>query len=282
MKQSIWWQSLLPQQLLTTFVGKLANCKSRWFKNWAITKFVKHYQVDLTEAAITTPKGFSNFNDFFTRHLKPGRRPIDSTANTLVSPVDGTVSALGSLHNETILQAKGKKFNVTSLLGDPRLAKQFIDGCFLTAYLSPKDYHRFHMPFTGQLREMHYIPGKLFSVNEASVAGIDNLFAKNERVILIFDSEIGPFAYVAVGAMIVGSIGMNWHGVVNAKRQGQIKSWFYRDKPIRLERGQECGYFQLGSTVILLFPQGSLQWDSSLRSGACLHMGAKIATMNKD
>lgn len=267
----------MPQLSLSRLMGWFANCRRLWFKNWAIKTFSQHFGVDLSEAQIEDYQAFSNFNEFFTRKLKPGARPIDPKPNAIISPADGVVSELGQLNLEVILQAKGKYFSVGSLLNDEVAAQQFKNGSFLTTYLSPKDYHRFHMPCDGRLVEMRYIPGRLFSVNDGSVAAIDRLFARNERVVCMFESEFGSFAYVAVGAMIVGSIATAWHGVVNPGHNNKPQVWSYRDKEMHLKRGDECGYFQLGSTVILLFPKDSVTWESSLASHSELKMGQLIA-----
>lgn len=279
MKQSsVWWQFVIPQHLISRAAGCLAQCRWPWLKNWAIRAFMQRFGVELQEAVRERVEEYAHFNDFFTRHLKPAARPIAQEPFTLVSPVDGSVSEIGRLAEDTILQAKGKHYSLLSLLGgDPSLAARFTGGEFLTAYLSPKDYHRIHMPCDGRLVRMDYVPGKLFSVNAASVAQIDQLFARNERVICLFDSPEGPFALVLVGALIVGSIATHWHGVVNGARGRRITSWDYRDKTIDLRRGDELGYFQLGSTVIALFPKDRLHWRVDLTAGTPLRMGEMIA-----
>lgn len=275
-KSSIWWQYALPKQLLSRLAGALANCRYRFIKNPLIALFIRYFQVDLREAVIEDYHQFVTFNDFFTRKLKVNARPIKSG---VVSPVDGSVSALGRIAQDQILQAKGHSYSAAALLGgDSVLAKKFINGSFLTAYLAPKDYHRIHMPLSARLLCMRYVPGCLFSVNEKTVTNLDNLFAKNERVISIFESERGLFALVAVGALIVGNIVTTWHGVIN--RCGQkITHWDYTDKVIHFNKGEEIGYFKLGSTVILLFQQNQLDWCSSLRVGSMLRVGQSITLL---
>lgn len=279
MKQSSsWWQHIIPQHLLSRCAGSLANCRCDWFKNWAIKTFCRHYNVNLTEAEITDYRGYADFNAFFTRRLQTGARPLPDDNKDIISPVDGRVSELGEIHAGSALQAKGKSFTVQSLLGDEALAFKFSTGSFLTAYLSPKDYHRIHMPCDGRLVAMQYIPGRLFSVNETSVANIDGLFARNERVVCHFESDFGPFVVVAVGAVIVGSIVTAWHGEVNlAHPAHRVKRWTYEQAPDELRRGDEMGYFKLGSTVLILFPENTVTWLSALRAGSSLRMGQVVA-----
>jgi phosphatidylserine decarboxylase len=233
----------------------------------------------MREAEYPDYRDYPTFNDFFTRYLRPEFRPIANHPSELACPVDGVVSALGELANNQILQAKGKYYSLQSLLAG-KSVESFINGSFFTAYLAPKDYHRIHMPYEARLIEMHYIPGSLFSVNAKSVAAIDNLFARNERVISVFESDFGPFALIAVGAMIVGSIATAWHGVVNPGHSRQIFSWYYQDKDIRLARGDEWGYFKLGSTVILLFPQYTVNWQRNLMPLSYIKMGHAIGNLN--
>lgn len=283
MKQSsVWWQYLLPQHLLSRWMGRLAHSRCKKFKNWAITAFTRHYGVNLNESAIEDIRQFQNFNDFFTRKLKPDARPIATDPAAIISPVDGCISEIGKIEAHTILQAKKKFYSLTCLFGgDEALANNFMDGSFMTAYLAPKDYHRIHMPFDGQLVSMRYIPGKLFSVNTASASKINDLFARNERLVCVFDSSIGPFVVIAVGAMIVGSIVTAWHGVVNEGHSDKVSTWNYADKSIRFCRGDELGYFQLGSTVILLFARNAMAWNAQLKAGLPLQVGQMIAKIKE-
>lgn len=275
-KLSIWWQYCLPQHFLSRLVGALANCRCRFIKSPLITLFIRYFQVNLSESVIEDYHQFANFNDFFTRKLKANARPIQTG---IISPVDGSVSALGRIAQDQILQAKGHLYSVADLLGDDQtLANQFYNGLFLTAYLAPKDYHRIHIPLSARLLSMRYVPGHLFSVSEKTVTHVDGLFAKNERVIFTFESERGLFALVAVGALIVGSIVTVWHGVVNTRRQ-KITHWDYADKVIRFNKGEEIGYFKLGSTVILLFEQNQRDWCSRLQAGSTLRVGQPIALL---
>lgn len=274
-----WQQNLIPQHLLSHFMGKLANAKLGSLTHFGIKKFIDHYRVNMSEAKISDYKAFETFNDFFTRELKTGVRTFSQGNNTIISPVDGCISELGYIQKDQLLQAKGAYFNVRDLCGgDSELSQRFNDGAFLTAYLSPKDYHRFHMPMTGQLKKMIYVPGKLFSVNVASVNNVPGLFARNERVICVFETDIGTVALIAVGAMIVGSVSMRWHGIVSPQKNRTIQSWDYDNQHIVLQRGEEVGHFQLGSTVILLCEKDKIQWDVSLRSGSELRLGQFVAS----
>lgn len=280
MKQSsVGWQYIFPKRLLSHFAGRMANWRCARFKNWAIAAFCHRYGVSLSESEIERIDQFENFTDFFIRKLKPSARPIAQSPNAIIAPVDGVVSEIGNLKQQKILQAKGKYYSLQSLLGgDKALADLFCDGNFMTAYLAPKDYHRIHMPCDGRLMMMRYIPGKLFSVNEASVANIDKLFARNERVVCLFDSEQGPFLVIAVGAMVVGSITTVWHGIVNGGHRANMRTWDYQSQQIQLKKADELGYFQLGSTVIVLFPKHRITWDSAYHAGATLKLGQCIAT----
>lgn len=272
-----WQQNLIPQHLLSHWMGKLANAELGALTQFGIKQFIDHYHVNMHEAKIEDYTQFKSFNDFFTRELKVGARIISQDSDAFISPVDGCISELGLIQKDQLLQAKGAYFNVRDLCGgDVALSQQFEDGAFLTAYLSPKDYHRFHMPIDGQLKKMIYVPGKLFSVNPASVNNVPGLFARNERVICVFETQIGTVALIAVGAMIVGSIAMNWHGIVGPQKKREIQSWDYTNQKIMLKRGDEVGHFRLGSTVILLCEKDKLQWDVLLQSGSELQLGDVI------
>jgi phosphatidylserine decarboxylase len=274
-----WWQSCLPKQALSWIAGRLAQCRWAWFKNWAIRRFAAHFGVNWREALHETPQDYPHFNAFFTRALKPGVRPLSTLPFAVTSPVDGCISEFGYLAKGQLLQAKGRYYQLSRLLAedlDNDWLHSFGDKpAFMTAYLSPRDYHRIHMPLDGRLRRMVYVPGKLFSVNQASVAHIDQLFARNERVICYFDGAAGPFILVLVGAMIVGSIATHWHGVVNAPRGGLITQWDYENQGIALAQGDEMGHFQLGSTVIMLMPS-AVQWRDDLQPGSPLRYGEYV------
>ncbi|WP_355660265.1 archaetidylserine decarboxylase [Halomonas salifodinae] len=239
----------LPHHLLSRLVGRLAETRIGWLKQLLIKAFIRRFQVDMSEARDPDPKAYACFNDFFTRPLREGARPIESG---LVSPADGTLSQFGETRHGTLIQAKGQAFSVTSLLGgDMKRAAPFRQGSFATIYLSPRDYHRVHMPLTGTLREMVYVPGRLFSVNQATADHVPNLFARNERLVCFFDTEEGPMAMVLVGAMIVAAIETVWAGQVTPL-SGRVQTIRF-DEPITLEKGAEMGRFKLGSTVVMCF-----------------------------
>lgn len=272
-------QQLLPQHLVSRLVGRLADCRVFWLKNLLIDLFRRHYRVEMTEALEENPHAYASFNDFFTRALKADARPIDTTPGTIVSPVDGAVSQAGRIGFGRIIQAKGRGYSLTSLLGgDATRAEPFINGQFATLYLSPRDYHRVHMPVSGTLREAIYIPGDLYSVNQTTAEGVDNLFARNERLVTLFDTEYGPMAMVLVGAMIVAGIETVWSGQV-APSPRRPQTLYSRAEParIRLEKGEEMGRFHLGSTVILLFAADQAQWMEDLIPGAPVTLGRPLA-----
>jgi phosphatidylserine decarboxylase len=254
-------QYLLPKQRLTTFAGRVAGAKGGSMTTRLIRWFVGKYGVNMAEAENPDIASYKSFNDFFTRPLKAGVRPLASSA--FVCPVDGAISQLGSIDDHHILQAKGHRFTTTELVGgDATLAAQFRHGSFANLYLSPKDYHRLHMPCDGRLTRMIYVPGALFSVNPTTARGVPNLFARNERVVCVFDSpEHGPFVLVLVGATIVGSMATVWHGVVNPKRPQKISEWSYADQNIVLKKGEEMGRFLLGSTIVMLFKAGTIAFN---------------------
>ncbi|KQM85150.1 phosphatidylserine decarboxylase [Sphingomonas sp. Leaf23] len=246
-------QHVLPKQRLTVLAGRIAGARGGAMTTRLIRWFVGKYGVDMGEAANPDIASYATFNDFFTRPLKPGARPI--AAADFVCPVDGAISQLGPIDDHHMVQAKGHRFTTTDLVGgDAELAGRFQHGSFANLYLSPKDYHRLHMPCDGRLRRMIHVPGALFSVNPVTARGVPNLFARNERVVCVFESaEHGLFVMVLVGATIVGSIATPWHGVVNAKRTGKLSDWRYTDRDITLAKGEEMGRFLLGSTVVMLF-----------------------------
>ncbi len=271
-------QYIVPQKWLTKCVSRLTRCRMGRLTTAFIRWFVKHYQVDMSIADEPNIETYSSFNAFFTRALKSGARPLQSQNDgDVISPVDGAVSAFGPLKDGQLLQAKGSYYSVEALLGGGRdWANAFSDGHFITAYLSPRDYHRIHMPIDGQLESMHYVPGRLFSVNQQAVAGIPGVFARNERVVCLFNTKYGRFAVILVGAMLVGNMETVWHGSVNPNHSNQANSWSYKDEAILLKQGDELGRFNMGSTVILLTEHPDFAWlprlkpDEPLQMGQCL------------
>jgi phosphatidylserine decarboxylase len=231
----------------------------------------------MKEALHEDPRYFDNFNSFFTRALKPGIRPLPDDASVVISPADGSISAIGRIQDDTIFQAKGKQFSLTALLGgDEASALPFRNGSFATVYLSPKDYHRVHMPLAGTLQEMIYVPGKLYSVNQLTAENIDNLFSQNERAVCLFTTAQGPMAVVLVGAMIVAGIETVWQGQV-APMGADINVYSYA-QPIKLERGAELGRFKLGSTAIVLFGENRVAWNSNYVTGSATKLGQALGT----
>ncbi|MCG2582352.1 MAG: archaetidylserine decarboxylase [Marinobacter sp.] len=275
-------QYITPQLAVSRLAGRLAdNDRTPALKNRVVRWFIGRYGVNMSEAAESNPEAYPSFNAFFTRALKPGLRPVDNRDSVLVSPVDGAISQLGQITGDRVFQAKGQSFSLTELLGgDEQRATDFTEGEFATIYLSPKDYHRIHMPLAGKLREMVYIPGKLFSVNPVTAENVPNLFARNERVACIFDTDAGPMAMVLVGAMIVGSVETTWSGIV-APGTGLVTSTRYDgDQPeIQFEKGQEMGRFRLGSTVILVMPKGTVKWNEDEAPGKTVRMGEAFGTL---
>jgi phosphatidylserine decarboxylase len=272
-------QYLLPKQALTRLGGAVAAARGGALTTALIRWFIARYGVNMAEAADPDPAAYANFNEFFTRALAPGARPIADAE--LVSPVDGAISQVGPIEGDAILQAKGHSYTVQALVGgDTDLARPFLGGHFATLYLSPKDYHRIHMPCTGRLRRMIHVPGELFSVNPVTARGVPGLFARNERVVCVFDASDGrPFVLVLVGATIVGSMATVWHGVVNPPRTGTLRDWRYEgEQAVRLERGAEMGRFLLGSTVVLLLPPGPLAFDAGWQPGAAVRLGRPMAS----
>lgn len=274
----VWLQYLLPKQALTTFAGWFASSHAGGLTSLVVRWFVGRYGVNMAEALEPDLSRYATFNEFFTRALAPGARPL-ATAD-YVCPVDGAVSQIGAIAGDQIFQAKGHRYSTIALVGgDVAVATQFDDGTFATIYLSPKDYHRIHMPCDGRLLHMSYVPGDLFSVNPDTARGVPGLFARNERVVCCFEGATGPFVIVLVGATIVGSMATAWHGVVNPPRSRAVRTWQYRDREVTLQQGDEMGRFQLGSTVVLLFPKDHIvlnaQWSATqpVRMGEA--MGAR-------
>ena len=259
-------------------MGRVASCRIPFIKNSLIRWFIGRYNVDINIAASNKLADYQHFNAFFTRHLKPDARPLLAKSNQLACPVDGTISEAGYINNHTLLQAKGRTYQLSQLLADTQTTKHFQNGSFNTIYLSPTDYHRVHIPCNATLLSMTYIPGKLFSVNPKAANGIDNLFARNERVVCLFDTQHGKMAMVFVGAMIVGSIATSWHGVICPPHTKSIKTWQYAEKNIAFKQGDEIGYFQFGSTVIVLTEK---QWQWLAAAEDTVHMGQVLAESTK-
>jgi phosphatidylserine decarboxylase len=272
-------QYLLPKQALTRLGGAIASARGGAMTTSLIRWFIARYGVNMAEAANPDPLAYPTFNEFFTRALAPGVRPLADA--DLVCPVDGAISQLGAIEGDAILQAKGHSYTVQALVGgDADLARPFLGGHFATLYLSPKDYHRIHMPCAGTLRRMIHVPGALFSVNPLTARGVPGLFARNERVVCVFDGADGrPFVLVLVGATVVGSMATVWHGVVNPPRPGTFRDWRYEGaEAVTLDRGAEMGRFLLGSTVVLLFPAGPLAFNPAWTPGATIRMGEAMAS----
>lgn len=280
----ILFQQMVPQHLLSRLVGYLAECTQPWLKNWLIKRFIAHFNVDMSEAKDPNPESYANFNAFFTRALKSGARELTLDENTITSPADGAVSEIGRIEYGRVLQAKGRGYGLTTLLGgSEERAKPFINGRFATVYLSPKDYHRVHMPTGAVLKESIYIPGDLYSVNQTTAENVDALFARNERLVCIFETERGPMAMILVGAMIVAGIETVWSGqVAPPLKTPRILFNTAADTPIILEQGAEMGRFKLGSTVIMLFPDQSIEWLDSFKAGTPVRMGERMGQYNVD
>ena len=265
-------QYLIPKQALTILAGKLASKEAGSLTTSVIRWFVGRYNVNMAEAANPDIASYKSFNEFFTRPLKEGARP--QAAADFISPVDGAISQFGPIERDQIFQAKGHSYSTTALVGgDRKLAEQFENGSFATLYLSPRDYHRIHMPCAGKLTRMIYVPGELFSVNPTTARGVPGLFARNERVVCAFNSEFGPFVLTLVGATIVGSMATVWHGMVNPPRPGVVREWRYDEQNIVLKKGDEMGRFLLGSTVVMLFPKDTLAFNPDWAPTGAIRMG---------
>lgn len=273
-------QYLIPKQALTAFAGKVAGARGGRWTTALIQWFVQRYQVNMAEAANPDIASYATFNDFFTRALKNGARPLAPAG--FICPVDGAISQFGRIERDQIFQAKGHHYSTTALVGgDAALAAQFQDGHFATLYLSPKDYHRIHMPCDGRLTRMIYVPGDLFSVNPTTARGVPGLFARNERVVCVFESAHGPFVLTLVGATIVGSMATVWHGVVNPPRPGKIWEKTYSGDAVNLRQGEEMGRFLLGSTVVMLFPKGSMAFNAAWAEARSIRLGEQMANSNE-
>lgn len=274
---SVLPQYFLPKQALTQLMGRLANLQAGSTTTAVIKWFIQRYQVDMSEAANPDPAAYPSFNAFFTRALRPGARPLAQA--DWICPVDGAVSQLGAIQGEQIFQAKGHHYSTQALVGgDAQLAAQFQDGNFATIYLSPRDYHRIHMPCAGKLLRMVHVPGELFSVNPTTARGVPGLFARNERVVCVFEGPFGPFVMVLVGATIVGSMATVWHGIVNPPRTGKIREWNYAQQDVQLAQGAEMGRFLLGSTIVLLTPKSDMQFNTEWQTAKPVRLGETMAT----
>lgn len=275
-------QYILPKHLISRLVGKLAAAEAGFITTALIKAFIKQYKVNMSEAAKEQASDYKSFNQFFTRELKPGLRPIIEAEDKLALPVDGCVSQLGDIEQDSIFQAKGHDYSLTTLLGgDAELAQPFKGGKFATIYLSPSDYHRIHMPMDGQLTDMLYVPGELFSVNPLTTENVPGLFARNERVVSVFDTPKGKMALVLVGATIVASIETKWAGTVTPPTGKNVHRWQYPatgNNAIHLQKGEEMGAFKLGSTVVAVFEPGMLEFDG-LQAGDVTRLGQAFATL---
>ena len=270
-------QYLLPKQVLTVLAGKLAGVQAGSLTTSVIRWFVGRYGVNMAEAANPDIASYASFNEFFTRPLQEGVRPLAVT--DFICPVDGAISQFGAIERDQIFQAKGHSYSTTALVGgDRELAARFENGSFATLYLSPRDYHRIHMPCDGRLIRMIHVPGALFSVNPVTARGVPSLFARNERVVCVFDSPHGPFVLVLVGATIVGSMATVWHGVVNPPRPGHLREWNYSDQQIEFKKGDEMGRFLLGSTVVMLFPRNVLQFNPDWAPAQAIRLGEAMGS----
>lgn len=278
-------QYLLPQRLLTRLTYRLVRIRKPWFKDALIRGFAWRFRVNLDEALEPNLRAYPDFNAFFTRALKPGVRPLAPGDRIICCPVDGAVSQMGTADADVLLQAKGRSFSLTALLGgDPERARSFQGGKFATLYLSPRDYHRIHMPLSGRLREMVHIPGKLFSVSPLTTRVVPELFARNERVVALFDTPLGPLALVLVGAINVASIETVWAGVITPPLGATLRRWTYPvngNGAVHLDKGAEMGRFNMGSTVILLFSQNAVRWESGIQPGMTVRMGQRLGKPGK-
>ncbi|WP_371375891.1 archaetidylserine decarboxylase [Thalassotalea aquiviva] len=274
-------QYAMPKHGLSRLVGLFAKSKAGWLTHFAIKRFIKAYGIDMSEAKWQNPEDFATFNDFFTRELKDGAREINPDPMEICFPVDGTISQQGDIEDDRVIQAKGFNYSLTTLLGgNEETAAPFQQGKFSTIYLAPKDYHRIHMPMDGTLREMIFVPGDLFSVNPLTANNVPNLFSRNERVVAIFDTEIGPMAMVLVGATIVASIETVWAGTIAPSKGKQIQRWQYPsdgEHAIHLKKGEEMGRFKLGSTTVCCFPKDTIEFTEGDDNGTVTRLGKPYA-----
>ncbi|MBP3985798.1 phosphatidylserine decarboxylase [Pseudoxanthomonas helianthi] len=270
---------VLPHRLLSSLARRLAYSRNPAIKQWLIDAVVRRFGVDLDEAAESDPRAYPSFNAFFTRALKPGARIADADPRALLMPADGHISQCGPIKGGTIFQAKGRSFTAAELLGDAEAAKPFENGLFATVYLSPRDYHRVHMPWTGTLRETVHVPGRLFSVGTAAVRDVPRLFARNERLVCHFDTDFGPMACVMVGALLVSGVETVWSGVEIPAYADRITRKDWHDKGIVVERFAEMARFNYGSTVIVLLPPGVAELDAGLGAETPVKLGQRLATL---
>ncbi|PHS19551.1 MAG: phosphatidylserine decarboxylase [Kangiella sp.] len=278
-KFKILTQYLLPKHFVSVLAGHLAQVRTPWFKNLFITKFAKAYNIDMSIAVEPELTKYACFNDFFTRAIKAETRPIDESENAFCSPVDGAMSQFGKIEDGRIVQAKNHHYSALELLGgDKELADNFIDGEFCTIYLAPKDYHRIHMPCDGELISMSHVPGQLFSVNPLTAQNVPRLFARNERVVNIFETKFGKMALVLVGATIVGSIETTWAGNITPPSRKDVRTWKYDPREVSIKKGEEMGRFKLGSTVVLLMENKNWQWDDAVALETDLLLGQKLVS----
>ena len=276
------WQYPVPHHLLSRLMGKLTHCRNKWVKLTYMKLIIKRFGINMTEAKEQDLNKYEHFNAFFTRALKPEARPIVSEKNKLACPVDGFVSQMGLIQKDQIFQAKGHSYSLSTLLGgDDQWSKQFINGEFSTLYLSPKDYHRIHMPCDARLKEMRHVPGRLFSVNPKTVRTVPGLFARNERVVCLFNTPVGPMAMILVGAIFVASIETVWQGVVTPPTQHEIQTSLYGKGmlEVSLKKGEEMGRFNMGSTVILLFGKDKMKWIEGLETDTSVLLGQELGTI---
>lgn len=271
-------QRLLPKHALSRLIAKAAESKTPWLKNRLIERAISSFKINIDEAESSDINDYENFNSFFTRALKEGARPIDGHSDAVVSPADGAVSQAGPINHHRIIQAKGSDYSASRLLGNSQQAKAYENGNFATIYLSPRDYHRVHIPVAGKLLSSRYIPGDLFSVNDQTAQALPNLFARNERLVCEFESEIGNFAVVFVGAMLVAGIETVWGGF-ESPGPGAVRETDYSDRDLAYDKGDEIGRFKFGSTVILLFQENKIDWQESLLPQSDIQMGEKIAVI---
>jgi phosphatidylserine decarboxylase len=274
----VWLQYLLPQHGLSRLILAATRVRRPWFKNWLIRSFLKLYDVDMQEAAAGDPLSYGSFNEFFTRELKAGARPIAADPRDIASPVDGCVSEAGPIDRDLLLQAKGRRYRLTALLAAQPWASRFEGGSFATIYLAPFNYHRVHMPLRGVLQETVYVPGRLFSVNGVTARHVPGLFARNERVLTLFDSDAGGFALVLVGALNVGSMATVWAGDITPAARRVVTR--IPAPPTTLEKGAELGRFNMGSTVILLFEPNRARWHPEVRAGRVLRLGQSLGRLS--
>ena len=273
-------QHILPQHFLSRMMWRLTRCEYTWLLKLTIPLFIRLFKVNMDEAKNSDWESYTSFNNFFTRKLKDDAREISPGEKTIVSPVDGAVSQLGEINSDLIFQAKGHAYSLTQLLGDrDDLGNIFTNGEFNTIYLSPKDYHRIHMPLDGNLKEMIHIPGELYSVNPTTVENVPALFARNERVVCVFDTACGPMAMILVGAIFVASIETVWHGEVTPPAGKEIRNWKYDEETISFSKGQEMGRFNMGSTVILLYANDKMSWENELKAESTVRLGESIGTI---